>query len=103
MQQHPVFIRPLDKKAVIVTIINHEELELPTNDDTFIIGNTNKSIYTNNNPMITLDMSTALVAEEYLKTIGEDISCVKGNGINGIITSPIWWIRKTKSVFEMMG
>lgn len=110
MQQHPVFIRGHGKKAIVVTVIDTEEFGLPEEfrkNDSFIIANTGASVYTNFNPTMIFDMSTLQSPESYLKSLNNDSEddcrdMVKGNSIGGIVTEPLWWIKKFKSVFDMM-
>ena len=96
MQQHPVFLRNVGDKTIITTIVDTKDLGLPLKDDMFMIANTGSSIYTNNNPTITLDKNSLLTSKEYLEAAGEKETYVKGNSIAGVLTSPIWWIRKSE-------
>ncbi len=103
MIQHPVFLRCVGDKTIITTIIPTEELGIPIKDDMFIIATTGSSIYTNNNPSITLDSRTLIRPEAYLKTIKQEDEDIKGNSIGGILRLPIWFVRKVKSIMEQMG
>jgi hypothetical protein len=90
---------------MVVTIVDTKELGLPLKGDMFIVANTGASLYTNNNPAITLDSNTLVDSNEYVKKIHKDDwgSCkTYGHSASGVLTLPIWFIKKFKSVMEMM-
>ena len=106
MYQHPVFIRRVGKgkegKVIVCTILNADAFNLDDNEsDVFFIASTESNLYTGNKPTITIEPRSKLQSEEYTKA-GNCESTI-GNGISGILTSPLWFIKKTKSVLELMG
>lgn len=102
-QLTPMFIRQTaEGKAILLTIIDPEELGLPTEGDRFILVTSTKNIYTGNKPTMTLDLSSVLTPEEYLARADSDEESTQGMGIGHILTIPIWFIKKFKSVVEQM-
>lgn len=109
MIEHPVFARPMGDKVVLMTIVDRASLPF-VNDDCIILARTQTSVYTGNNPTITLNKDIVLDSKEYITTMdsqGGDIPIrskdTHGLSFNDVLLSPIWFIRKVKSIFEMMG
>ena len=105
MIQHPVFLRCQGEKTIIVTIVDTEDLGLPVDGDMFIVAGTSSSIYSGNNPTITLDNRTLIRSKAFLKTlkVDQEEEPTEGNSIEGILRMPIWFVKKCKSILEQMG
>lgn len=86
--QHLCFIRKFEKVAIVVTVMDVEDLkEIP--NESFVVASTTKNIYTGNMPTINISSQKFDTGEE-----------VKGMGIDGILCSPNWFIRKIKTGLE---
>ena len=113
MLQHPVFARRVENgpegKVIVVTILEAYALDMTDKDnDVFFIASTDKNFYTNNNPTITLDKSSKTSSEKYVQIVNEAngrdfVEPTKGNGITEMIRGAYWFIKKSKSILEMMG
>lgn len=102
MIQHPVFIRRTGKKTIITTIIDSDLLTEYPPGDIFVTATTGES------PMkdgltITLPIKEALASEVYVETVAGTHEDTRGTGIDGILKRPYWFVRKFKSIVEMMG
>lgn len=106
MIEHPVFARPMGDKVVLMTIVDRASLPF-VNDDCIILARTQTSVYTGNHPTITLNKDIVLDSKEYIKTMDSqgDIPIISkdthGLSFNDVLLSPLWFIRKVKSIFEM--
>ena len=107
MIQHPVFIRKIGAKAIVMTIIDTKSVSEFPDGDSFVIGKTDRSIYTGDNLNIALDSRTIMDSESFINVmsdnVGYPIAKTTGNTPDGILTEPIWFIRKSKSILEQMG
>lgn len=110
--QHPVFVRRIgdgpEGMVIVVTVMDAETLGLEDKDgDLFYLAQTTSSIYTGNNPSITIEKASKFSSEEYTegvsKKTGDYHEKTIGNGIEGILRGPYWFIKKVKTVAEMMG
>lgn len=102
MTQHNVFIRKFGHMAVVITILDWEmfkELEThsPHESPDFLVGGvTQKSIYTNMLPSMTINTSEV-----------QDITdTTKGAGLDGILTGSsnageLWAYKKVKNPFNL--
>lgn len=82
---HLAFVRKFGDKAVVVTVLDADQLkDIP--DESFVVANTQSSIYSGMNPCITLNKHETFQNEE----------ATRGNSFDGILTSPLWAIRKVK-------
>jgi len=105
MQQHPVFLRTVSKdKAILCTIIDPTEFGLETKADSFIMGATTKgNPYTGMNPTMTFMKDSQMPAKDYVDTLEQELGYeveVRGNSIGGILTLPIWFIKKLKVLWN---
>ena len=103
--QHPVFVRRIghgkDSKIIVCTILDANAFKLNDNDnDVFFLATTESNIYNGNKPTITIEPTSKLQSEEYTGKYNECSTI--GMSITGILTAPIWFVRKFKSVMEMM-
>lgn len=104
MYQHPVFVRKVGGgKVIVLTILPEEAFPLNEEDnDVFFLATTDKNIYTGvDNPNISIIANSKCSSEEYTKISGNESTI--GDSITGIIKSPFWFIKKVKSVMNMMG
>lgn len=53
-------------------------------------------LYTNFNPQLTINKHDHLTYEQFEKIVGQEC---KGLGIAGLMTSPIWGFKETRSLF----
>jgi hypothetical protein len=88
MLQHLAFIRKFEKVAIVVTVVDLESLEGIPNES-FVVCTTRKSFTSGMMPSIT-------ISDQVFDT-DED---TKGNSIDGILTSPNWFIRKVTTGLE---
>ncbi len=116
MIQHPVFLRGLGGgKAMLATVVDVDEIGIPEEhkkDDCFILACTSRTILSNNNPAITLDLSTVHTTPDYMKAMNRADDSIwsdheiergtHGMGLGGIMTSSFWFIKKFKSAVEQL-
>lgn len=91
MVQHLAFVRKFESVAIVVTVMDVESLKDIPNEK-FVVCNTNNNFLSGMLPSITL---TPAVFEH-----DHGDSRTKGNSIDGILTSPHWFIRKIRTGFE---
>lgn len=101
MIEHPVFARPMsDDKVMLVTIVDRDTLPL-VKDDCFIFATTGTNLYTGKHPSMTLNMDLVIDSKEY--TQRADVEDTHGSSPSDVLRSPVWFIRKFKSILEQMG
>ena len=110
---HVAFIRRIGAgpqgKVIVTTVLDAESVGLKDDEnDVFVLATTCSTIYSGNNPAITLDNSHKQSSKEYAKIVsdlkdGEFIQDTIGLGIGGVLTGPYWVIKKSKSILEQMG
>ena len=87
-----------------MTVMDEETLGLTDQDqDVFFIASSTNIMA---DPQITLNKRTKVTAQEYVRILNDkgDWCCepTEGMGISGIATGCYWFIRKIKTVMEMM-
>ena len=102
MITHPVFIRPLGDKAILVTIVDMESIGIEGTVDCFAIAQTEKNL--SGVPTIKLNPETILTVPRYIKLVDDtefnNLEDTTGMSIDGILKSGYWFIRKYKSTME---
>jgi hypothetical protein len=106
--QHPVFLRRVSEgKVIVLTILDSETLGLKDGEDeTFCMATTSTTIYSNNNPSMELLVESKMSAKEFVDRAQKDgynLEYTTGQGLSGLVRSPFWFIRKFKSVYDLMG
>lgn len=81
-----------DEKIVVLTVVDRETIHLPVPIG-LVAVNTTQSAYTRNNPQMTLRMDEI---RDYTKEL-------QGEGVSGILRSPIWAIKKYNDIYEQLG
>ncbi len=102
MIQHPVFIRRIDGKTIVTTILNTDLFKDFPEGDLFVIATTGVS-QLKDGLTISMPVKSAMKSEEYVETIAGTHEDTKGQCIEGILREPYWFIKKFKSIVEMMG
>jgi hypothetical protein len=93
-----------DGKVILMAIVDETSLGLTEKDtDVFFIATTTNI----HNPEIVLDKRSKTSSEEYVRVVNKNLGenfCepTKGNSLTGIVRDPFWFIKKSKSVMEMM-
>ena len=109
---HVVFIRRIEEgpkgKVIVATVLDAESVGLKDDEnDVFVMATTESSIYSGNNPAITLDNPHKQTSKDYVKIISECKGVFAedtiGLGMGGVFTGPYWFIKKSKSILEQMG
>lgn len=81
-----------DNRILMITVVDRETLPLNVSIGLAAV-NTTSSIYSNGLPQMTIRMDEV---RDYSKEL-------EGQGVAGILRSPIWAIKKYKSVTDMLG
>ena len=101
MIKHNVFIQPQGDKVVLVTVLPANLFAKKFNQS-YVVAKTSKTIYSNMNPSIVLDLSTHMDADEFCAML--DYPSMKGMGIAGVITEGPWFCQVTANpLAELMG
>jgi hypothetical protein len=94
---------PSGNKIVMISIIDKEMINeyIPESEQGkihFVMGTTRQALSAGLNPQVSLDMKTLVEGNEWGKQVKE--GDLNGRSICGIITSPVWFCRKTKDMFH---
>lgn len=95
---HNIYLQPQGDKVILVTVLPIGLFKNVPNQG-YVIGTTSKSIYTNMNPAINMDISKIYTADEFCKMVGKNIE-LKGMGIAGIVTDGPWFCQSKSNPYE---
>jgi hypothetical protein len=103
---HPVYFQDSgDGKVIVATVLDKETLGFKDKDEmVFMIATTSRDPLSKNLQII-LDKKTKTSSDEYVRIINEangpgTVEPTRGMGINGILRSPYWFLKKTKTFLE---